>query len=80
MLTDDADWDAPIWDMDKSKLPRLAQAIHEFAKELTKDFTFRVAWIGESTLRRESIELPDLIHVIREGKLENRVEYVVHNV
>ena len=78
MLTEDADWDARTWDMDKSNLPRLAQAIHTFSEELGNEFTFRVAWIGETTLRKQPIVLPYLVNVIREGRIENRVEYVVH--
>ena len=76
MLTEMADWDCKTWDMDKSMLPSLARVVEELAVQLDC-FTFRVAWVGEKTLRRMPIDVDDLAALIRCSKIENRVEYVV---
>lgn len=76
MLTDAADWDSDVWDMDMCQLPRLARAIEEVGKYLSH-FTFRVAWTGHSAAKKVPILIGDLVKLIRENKIGNGVEYEV---
>ncbi len=76
MLTEKADWDAATWDLDVQQLPRLALAVDQLARHLNY-FTFRMAWVSESTLKKIPIEIAELLTLIHESKIGNRVEYEV---
>jgi hypothetical protein len=76
-LSDNSDWNDPIWNLEEEHLPGLAKAIHLIG-ESTDGFAFLVHWLDrEDIADSQKVKLSKLIIDIEENQLQNNVLYIV---
>jgi len=77
LLTDEAEWDAPAWDMDPQLLPLLAATIDVLADALPQGFAFRATWTGSEVRAERDLSAAQLRDVILSSSLNGFTRYVV---
>ena len=78
MLTDQADWNAPFWDLRKDVLPSFADALKSIGLALKSDFEFYAVWQGDQVISDKEVNLLELMETVQENQLGNRIRYRVH--
>jgi len=76
-LTDNADWNAPTWDMIPSTLPRLADILHSIRKQTSSGFSFEALWVGDSPTEECHVTIDELVRLVGQCKLGMRTKYWV---
>ena len=76
LMTDNADWNAPTWDLDANTLDGLARALAAVANE-AEGFTLQAIWIGEKPQSCERIPLRDVLADVLNNRVKNKHIYVV---
>ena len=80
LLADDAEWDAPTWQMRPEVLPKLAVTLACVADHAPDGFILDVLWAGER-VKEEALMSPDeLCALARSGQLAQRTRYHIHRV
>jgi hypothetical protein len=77
VLTDEADWDAPTWDMLPAARSDLATTLAQLAAVLPRPFSFQAIWISDTVDRDHSVSLDELLGLASEGRLGTRDRYTV---
>ncbi len=77
LLTDDADWDAPAWDMHELALPKLASTLRKLRDSCSQGFVFEAMWIGDAPAEERRVTIDELVEIIREGKVGTKTKYHV---
>lgn len=76
-LSDEAEVESEIWQLEVSHLPALAQAVAALGKEC-KGFSFLAYWLnGERPRQSLHISASALVKLVRQNKVGNNVLYVV---
>ncbi len=76
-LGDNAEFDAPVWNLKSLHLPALADAVKIIGKE-AKRFFFLAHWLdGESIKGKYKTKLKELINDIHENNIKNNILYVI---
>lgn len=69
LLSDDGAWDDPVWTMDASALPRLAQTIDCLMRFLPEEFTLQASWAGDQPTEEKRVSRPELLAIALEDRL-----------
>jgi len=77
ILTDDADWNAETWDMEKSGLLNLSKIFERFMEEVKSDFRFWALWAGDRPDKEMSVSRAQMIEIIKSGKIGTKTCYLV---
>jgi hypothetical protein len=77
MLTDDADWNASVWDMHEPSRERLAAGIALLARSARGPMTFHALWQGERAAHERTLSVDELVSLVRRGAIETKARYVV---
>jgi hypothetical protein len=80
LLADDAEWDAPTWQMLPEVLPKLAMTLACVAEHAPEGFTLDVLWAGERVKEEVSVSPDELCALARSGQLAQRTRYRVQRV
>ena len=76
-LSDNAEFESPIWSLNPEHLPALAEAVSLLGSE-AKPFSFLAHWLaGESPKGTSEVRLPALIRDIKNNQVRKNVLYLV---
>lgn len=74
-----ADWRAATWLFTSRGVRRVHTSVKVVSELLPSGFTIEAAWIGDRTRRREPITRAELLRIIAENRMGNRVRYEVES-
>lgn len=76
LLSDNADWNEPVWELEPEVLEPLAKALQVLGDE-AGGFTFQAIWIGDSAETANESTLSEVLQEIRNNKIRNKHIYKV---
>ncbi len=76
LLTDDADWDASTWDMDREGLELLAGTLEWLFGELPGELTFEATW-GDGPDEEKQVTRTALLALVRASEIGTKTRYRV---
>lgn len=79
LLSDNADWNEPVWELDTEILEPLAKALKVLGEE-AGGFTFQAIWAGDSPETSSESTLSEILQEIRNNQVKNRHVYKVTTV
>lgn len=77
MLTDNAHWHDPNWDMRPEVLELLARTLEAVGKALQQGFRFLPLWAGDKATEEHMVSVREIAALAREGRLGTRICYHV---
>ena len=77
LLTDQADWNAEVWDMRPEVLEPLARCLATLAEQSQARLTVQAAWVGEEALHEVQLGPTEFADLARTSRLGTRTRYVV---
>lgn len=77
LLTDEAEPEAPAWDMDRAHLPAFAESIRILGEELSQGFTLRATWTGSPVRQEQTLTAAELAEVALASQLNEFTRYRV---
>jgi hypothetical protein len=75
-MSEDADWNAPVWSLDPAVLEGLAQALRLLNDE-SGGFSFQALWIGDEPETRTRVPLRVLLADVANNRIRNKHVYIV---
>lgn len=76
LMSEDADWNAPVWSLDPAVLEGLAQALRLLNDE-SGGFSFQALWIGDEPETRTRVPLRVLLADVANNRIRNKHVYIV---
>ena len=77
MLTDDADWNAPAWDIRPVLLPYLANTLRFISERAPNGFILEALWAGDKPGENLELSLDELLNLVRANRIGTRARYNV---
>ena len=77
MLADDADLYAPYWSMRPEARAPLASTVEHIAAHGWGEFGLQALWVSDDAEGEEVLSVPEMLAVIRAGRLGTRTRYLV---
>jgi hypothetical protein len=77
MLTEDADWGRPHWDMRPEVLPQIAKTLDAIHQQVPEGFEFEALWIGDEPDGTEAVTIEEMRSLILAGQIGQKVRYVI---
>jgi hypothetical protein len=77
LLTDEAEPDAPAWDMHGAHLPAFADSLRILGEELPQGFAFRAMWTGSPVRDERTLTAAELAEVALASRLNEFTLYRV---
>jgi hypothetical protein len=77
MLTDEADWNAPTWDIRKEVLSDLALALLFISEQASSGYTFEAIWAGDKPERNLEVSLNELLEIVQKNQIGTKSRYIV---
>ncbi len=77
MLTDEADWGQPYWDIRPEVLPLIANTVERLASSLKEPFVFGALWAGDRPEQSTAVTAAELAELIRAGTIRQKTKYNV---
>jgi hypothetical protein len=74
LLSDNADWNNPTWDLDPQVLDGLAKAV-TLLGERVSGFVFQAIWMGDEPETTDRVRLEQLLRDIRANAVRNKHVY-----
>jgi hypothetical protein len=76
LLSENADWDQPVWALEGEVLEPLAAALRLLAEE-ADGFTLRALWVGDDAKTKSDVTLSEMLTDVRENRVKNWHTYSV---
>lgn len=76
LLSDNADFNEPVWEMEPDVLEPLATALQVLGEE-AGGFTFQAIWMGEHSQTSSEPSLPEFLQDVRNNRIKNKHLYKV---
>ena len=76
LLTDDADWNAATWDMDREGLESLATTLEWLFAELPGELTFEATWADQAE-EEKGVTRAGLLAIVRASEIATKTRYRV---
>jgi hypothetical protein len=76
LMSDNADWNEPVWELDPEILEPLAKALQMLGEE-AGGFTFQAIWAGDSAETTSETSLAEILQEIRNNHVRNKHIYKV---
>jgi hypothetical protein len=77
LLTDDADWNDPTWDLRPDLLPDLALALLFISELVTDGYIFEALWVGDHPERRVEVSIDELLQIVQSNQIGQKARYIV---
>jgi hypothetical protein len=77
LLTEEADWNAEVWDMGLELLPKLAKTVEKLYGEINAPFNLQALWAGEKATAEIDVSLTKMLEVIRKNQLGTKIKYKI---
>ncbi|WP_282000295.1 hypothetical protein [Geotalea uraniireducens] len=75
-MSDNADWNEPVWELEPEILEPLAKALQVLGEE-AGGFTFQAIWMGDKPETSSESTLPEILKEIRNNQVKNKHVYRV---
>lgn len=79
LLTEEADWDAPTWDLDPGGSESLARTLEWLCVRLDSSFEFFAAWPPEDIDHALEMSIEQLAALVRGNLIGARTRYIVRS-
>lgn len=79
-LTDQADWNAPFWEMDPTALQRLDRAVRVLYELSPKGIAVQAIWVSDKVHEIRTVSIKQMSEVLRQSRLGTRTRYHVPKV
>lgn len=79
MLTDDADWNAPAWDIQPTLLPHLANSLAFISERASQGFIFEALWAGDRPEKNLEVSPDELLSIVQENRVGTKTRYIVRS-
>lgn len=76
LMSDNADWNEPVWELEPEILEPLAKALQVLGEE-AGGFTFQAIWMGDKPETSSESTLPEILKEIRNNQVKNKHVYRV---
>lgn len=77
MLTEQADWNAPAWDVRPELLQPLANTLAFISERAPAGFVLEALWAGDNPEKSVEISIDDLLDLVRENRMGTKTRYIV---
>lgn len=77
MLSDDAMWDVPAWDMTAETCSKLSNTLTLIGQELDRPFSVRAYWVGDEVETERDVSLDELASIVLASGLNPNTLYRV---
>ena len=77
MLTDDADWNAPAWDIQPTLLLPLANLVRYISERASNGLILEALWAGDKPEKNLELSPDELLSVVRENRVGTKTRYIV---
>jgi hypothetical protein len=77
MLTDNADWNAPIWDMRPEVLPELALALLFISELAPNGYILEALWVGDEPDKNIEVTLNEILEIVQRNLIRTKTRYNV---
>ena len=77
MLTDEADWNAPTWDIRREVLPDLALALLFISELASNGFNFEAIWAGDKPEKNIEVSLDAILEIVQKNQIGTKARYIV---
>jgi hypothetical protein len=77
MLTDNADWNAPTWDLREEVVGPLADKLVTIDREVANGFAFEALWVGDRPSIERRVTIGELVECVKTNQIGTKVRYVV---
>ena len=77
LLTESADWNAPVWDMIPEKLPALAEALLALGEKGPDGLRIEAFWLGDQSETEINVSPREIADLARKSQLGTKKTYVI---
>ena len=77
LLSDQADWDQPFWDLEPEFRPKLAEAFRILGEFVPQGFKFRATWGGDEVRETKTLTADELADLAAASQINEYTLYVV---
>jgi len=77
MLTDEADWNAPAWDIQPTLLPPLANSLAFISERAANGLILEALWAGDRPEKNLKVSPDELLSIVRENRIGTKTRYIV---
>jgi hypothetical protein len=77
MLTDDADWNEPAWEIQRRLLLALAETLTVINERAHSGFAFEALWVGDKPEDQLEMAFEGFIELVRQNKLATKTRYII---
>ena len=77
MLTDDADWNAPAWDIQPTLLLPLSNLVRYISERASNGLILEALWAGDKPEKNLELSPDELLSVVRENRVGTKTRYIV---
>mgnify|MGYP007022262598 CR=1 FL=1 len=77
MLTDEADWNAPEWDIRPELLPHIANALAFICEQAPNGVVLEALWAGDKLDATIELSLEELTIIVMANRLSTKAKYIV---
>jgi hypothetical protein len=77
LISDQASWDQPFWDLEPEFRPRLATSIRILGEFLPQGFRFRATWAGDEVRETVSLAAEELAERAASSTINEHTMYIV---
>jgi hypothetical protein len=77
MLTDEADWNAPAWDIQSTLLLPLADSLAYISERAANGLILEALWAGDKPEKNLELSPDELLSIVRENRVGTKTRYIV---
>jgi hypothetical protein len=77
MLTDDADWNAPTWDIQPTLLMPLTNSLAYISERAANGLILEALWAGDEPEKNLELSSGELLSTVRENRVGTKTRYIV---
>ena len=77
MLTDEAEWGAPAWDIQPTLLPHLADSLAFISERAAHGLILEALWAGDKPEKNLEVSPDELLSIVRENRVGTKTRYIV---
>lgn len=77
MLTDEADWNDPFWDIRQEVVDSLALTLLFVSERAPHGFIFEAIWAGDKPGKKIEVSVNELLEIVHKNRIGTKVRYIV---
>ncbi len=77
LVTDEADWNSPAWDIQPTLLPALANSLAFISERAANGLILEALWAGDKPEKNLEVSPDELLSIVRENRVGTKTRYIV---